>query len=232
MAGSFVQSGFGNNDNVISQVDPTHAATRVNLRPLEHSTQGIQGGHYKLVALYSNTAAKPAAASDIMSLRWTDTRMFFVLKRVAMIGITTTLYTAAGTQDMALYRATGFSASPSGGTQVAPVAAGGQAMRTNNMKKSGLDGSSGVLFVSSGDTLTAGTRTLDTQPLGYISYPNGAAVGSPWQYDLFEVRDFGEHPLVLGANEGIVIQTPIGNAQAAGVTKYAIIMEWAEVAQY
>lgn len=224
-------TGQGANDSVIAQVDLTFLSGRTNLRPLEYIVNGITGGHYQLVALYSNTAAKPAAASDVLSLRWTDSRLFLVLKRLTIFSICTTGYTAAGAQDFSLYKATGFSVAASGGTQVIPVAATGQAVRST-MKKSGLDGSSGVLWVSSGDTLTAGTRTLDTQASGYVQFANPATVGSAQQSDLFNLRDFGEHPMVLTANEGLVIQTPIGNAQAAGVSKYGFQVEWAEVAAY
>jgi hypothetical protein len=109
-------------------------------------------------------------------------------------------------------------------------------MRSGNMKKSGLDGTGGVAWISSGDLLTTGTRTLDTQPFGYACFLN-STIGTNGQQDLYNVRDFGEHPIVLqtsgeGMCNWIVIQTPIGNAQAAGVSKYAVQLEWAEVAQY
>lgn len=223
--------GFGVHGDVLQQVDPTQDASRVSIRPMEHVIAGMIGGHYLMAATYSNTAAKPAAGSDVLSLRWTDSRFYFVLLRLSVYSLVTTAYTAAGAQDMALFVARDFSVSPSGGTQVVPLA-GGQVVRSGNMKKTGLDGSSGVLFVSSGDLLTTGTRTLDTQPIGYFQYANPAAAGSPASGDLYDSRDFGEHPLILTANEGLVVQTPIGNAQAAGVSKYGFRMEWAEVGAF
>src|SRR5438876_8361409 len=216
-------TGFGVNDDVIAQLDPTHDAIRDSTRPLEHIVAGVMGGHYAMVATYSSTAAKPAAGSDVFSLRWTDSRFYFVLLRMTVFCIATTAYTAAGSQDLALFVARDFSVSPSGGTQVTPLA-GGQVVRSGNMKKTGLDGSSGVLWVSSGDLLTTGTRTLDTQPIGYFQYANPATAGGAAVGDLFDSRDFGEHPLVVTANEGVVVQTPIGNAQAAGVSKYGFRM--------
>jgi len=223
--------GYGVNDGILQQVDPTHDAARLSIRPLEHVIAGMIGGHYAMVATYSNTAAKPAAGSDVFSMRWTDSRFYFVLLRLTAFNLVTTAYTAAGAQDLSLYVARDFSVSPSAGTQVIPLA-GGQVVRSGNMKKTGLDGSSGVLWVSSGDLLTTGTRTLDTQPIGYFQYANPAAAGSPASGELFDSRDFSEHPLVLTANEGLVVQTPIGNAQAAGVSKYGFRMEWAEVGAF
>lgn len=198
--------GYGVNDGILQQVDPTHDAARLSIRPLEHVIAGMIGGHYAMVATYSNTAAKPAAGSDVFSMRWTDSRYYFVLLRLTAFSLVTTAYTAAGAQDLALYAARDFSVSPSGGTQ--------------------------VMWVSSGDLLTTGTRTLDTQPIGYFQYANPAAAGSPASGELFDSRDFSEHPLVLTANEGLVVQTPIGNAQAAGVSKYGFRMEWAEVGAF
>src|SRR5438876_11720912 len=138
--------GYGVNADVLSQVDPTHDALRSSLRPMEHVIAGMIGGHYAMVATYSSTAAKPAAGSDVFSLRWTDSRFYFVLLRMTAFCIATTAYTAAGSQDLALFVARDFSVSPSGGTQVTPLA-GGQVVRSGNMKKTGLDGSSGVLWV-------------------------------------------------------------------------------------
>ena len=54
----------------------------------------------------------------------------------------------------------------------------------------------------------------------------------PFTGELFSAGAAGKHPLVLAANEGLVVQTPIGNGQAAGVSKWAFTMEWAEVAAY
>lgn len=225
-------TGQGANDAVVTQIDPSHFSQRASLRPLDHVQLGVNGGIYKIAATYSSTAAKPAAASDVLSLRWTDTRMLLVVKRVTALVLATTAYTAAGAQDLALYRASGFTVSPSGGTQVIPSAGQGNAMRAT-MKASGLDGSSGVLWVSSGDLLTTGTRVLDTQPMGYFQFGNPTGVvGSPQSGDLLNTREFGTSPLILTANEGIVIQTPIGNAQAAGVTKFGFVIECAEVAAY
>lgn len=227
-------SGAGSNSNIEAQIDPTHQAIRANLKPLEHIVNGKQGGHYFMSMLYSNTVAKPAAGSDVFSLRWTDTNMLLVLKRITIQAVITTGYTAAGAQDFSIYKATGFSVSPSAGTQIIPSTAS-QKARSSNMAASGLGGASGVLWVSSGDLLTTGTRTLDTQPFGYCQLFNGTTVGSgqPMVAQvLYEIRDFGVHPIILSQNEGLVIQTPIGNAQAAGVSKFGITMEWAEVSAY
>lgn len=222
--------GFGPNASVEAQVDPTFNALRANLRPTEYMTVDKVkiGGHYYLVCTWSNTAAKPAAASDVLSLRWLSSELLFLLKRFVLWSTTTTVYTASLAQDFALFKAQAFSVSPSAGTQVIPLA-GSQKARTSLMKAP-LASGQGVLWVSSGDLLTAGTRTLDTQPMGYASFLNPITTpGTPQSAVLYEEREHGQHPVVLEQDEGLVLQTPIGNAQAAGVSKYAAVLEYATV---
>src|SRR5882762_498137 len=126
--------GTGPAGNIDVQVDPTANALRTSTRPLEHQQGGNPGGIYALVATYSSTAAKPAAASDVLSLRWTDSNLLFVLLRVAVSTITSSLFSAAGVQDVSLSVARAFTVSPSAGTQIIPLA-GGQVVRSSNMKK-------------------------------------------------------------------------------------------------
>jgi hypothetical protein len=230
-----VVKGAGPNDNIEQQVDPSHQAGRISLRPVEHQLQGGQapGGHYTTIFGYSNTAAKPAAGSDVVSFRWADTKMLFLLKRLLVWAVTTTAYTASANQDLALLRANAFSVAASGGTQIVPAAGPAQRARISGMGPTLLGTTSGLLWASSGDLLTVGTRTLDTQGAGYFAYLNAITpINAPSFGVLYDQRNSGEHPWILGVNEGFVIQTPIGNGQAAGVTKYTFVMEHAEVPAY
>ena len=215
--------------------DASFGALRSSMRPLEYKSEdGVLGGHYRMSFGYSSTAAKPAGGSDIMSLRWADSRFLFVLMRLELWIVTTTPYTASLNQDAALYRATGFSVAASAGTQIQPVAAGLQRMRPSQMADPLLASGGGLLWVSSGDLLTVGTRTLDTQPMGYGAWLNAITPPNlPSMVTLFEAwPEKGEHPLILGPNEGLVVQTPIGNGQAAGVSKFTFVMQWALVPVY
>lgn len=228
---SFV--GVGSNSDVGSQVDRTHQASRVSQRPLEHSFNGQIGAHLALTCSYSNTPAKPAAGSDVLSLRWTDSKILFALYRLSVWVATTTPYTASAAQDLTLSRAVGFSVSPSAGTLIVPDLGGMQKLRTSTMSGTLLGGTGPVLQVSSGDLLTIGTRVLDRFPLGYMAYLNAITpVNPPSNGVLFDWRNFGNQPLILTVNEGLVIQTPIGNAQAAGVSKYTFCLEYAELPLY
>lgn len=230
-----VKMGFGPNDRTPEQVDDLYNAGRLSIRPLDHRLDllaGTAGGHYILTAIYSNTAAKPAAGSDVLSLRWSDTKLLFVLNKLTLSLTVTTAYTASLAQDATLYKASGFSVAASAGTNISAVI--GQRLRNNNMNPTSLiAGGNGQLWVSSGDALTVGTRTLDTYPMGYISWIN--AITTPTIVGplvLFDATLPGKHPIILGPSEGIVVQTPIGNAQVAGVSKWAFTLEYSELAQY
>jgi hypothetical protein len=227
------QAGWGPNDAFLQQIDPTFYAGRVSLKPLEYQAAGgVQGGHYRLATSYSSTAAKPAAGSDIFSLRWADPTKLFVLKRFLLYVATTTTYTASAVQDAALYKATGFTAAASSGTAVS-IAVGGK-LQSSRMAISGIaTGGTGLAWISSGDLLTVGTRTLDTYPVGYGAWLNAiTTINAPSALTLFDSSGPYDHPVVLGLNEGLVLQTPIGNGQAAGVSKFTVIMDWAEVPSF
>jgi hypothetical protein len=226
------QVGAGPNANVDVQVDPTNQASRLSIRPTEHQLNNgsAQGGHYTTTFSYSNTAAKPTAGSDIVSMRWALNNMFFVLKRLSVWVVTTTTYTATANQDIALFKANGFSVAASAGTQVVPSSGPAQRARVSNMAATALGTGGGFLWISSGDLLTVGTRVLDTQGAGYFAYLNPiTTVNQPQFGVLYEDRNTGQHPWVISANEGFVIQTPIGNGQVAGVSKYTFVMEHMEV---
>ena len=235
-------TGNGANTTVDTQIDTSFQAMRVNLKPLEFTgLNGIGpiGGHFNMAAYFSNTAGQPnAALSQLFSMRWADSRMFFVLKRVAVCAAITTLFTT-GPQliDFDIIKATSFSTNPSGG-QAITLATVAQKARSATMNNS-LLALEGDIRISTGSAITAGTQTLDTQPFGYaqvVQQPaNSGSVtagsSQPTYVSLYEVRDFGQHPFVFGANEGFVIRnvTAFG---AAGVCKIGIMMEWAEVPNF
>lgn len=229
-----VIQGTGSQCNIESQVDSTHNAGRVNVRPLEHVYNGNIGGHYVLAATFSNTAGLPAAGSQIFSVRWVDTVRLMVLKRIAIsVGISTN-FGAIQVLDYDVIRLTGFSSSTTGGTSIAPSSVS-QKARTSNMSST-LFSANGGIVISSGTALSPGTQTADTQPFGYAmalvqSAISPVVVAPSSVIPLYEVRDMGQHPMVLGANEGFAIRNSSAYG-ATGVVKHGIIMEWVEVANY
>ena len=221
--------GSNTNGDTVMQVDPTFQAGRFSLRPVDYAPlNGVLGGHFRAAFSYSNTAAKPAAGSQVFSLRNTDPQKIVMFKRVILWVSCTTAYTAAGAQDMSLSCARNSSSSPSGGTALS-IAAGGYLRKT---MAASILGNTLVGQISSGDTLTAGTQTVDTYPLGYAAWVNPAAAGAVVGPFYLLDQQAGDHPAICAMNEGIVLATPLGNAQAAGVSKFTVVVDWAEVISY
>jgi hypothetical protein len=232
-----VIKGFGPNSSVEAQVDPTHSATRFNLRPLEHVTATVIGGHYFLSAVFSSTAAALLANSDIFSMRWADTSRKHILKSATIWVATTTVFTNAQLLDYGIFRASTFTTNPSSGTDLSVSLGSGNRARTIGMTPSAL-ASSGALQISSGGPLTPGTRTLDTQPFGTCApllqsaaAANAIQLVAPGHGVLYQLRNFGMHPLAFETTEGFVIQNLTAHG-AAGVVKHGISLEWAEVGVY
>jgi hypothetical protein len=232
--GSEQLRGNGPNGETYSQVDPTFMALRTSVRPQEYRTTdgSFVGGHYAFAATFSNTAATPGAAAQLLSVRWRyQGQMMALLRAYAVVGVTTA-FTTAQIADFTITKATAIPNNPSGnGTNVVPTAAS-QKMRTNLMGQSLLFSNPGdVQITTSGTGLTPGaSQILDTQPFGYGSI-GCTGVGVAGQVDLFNVRDFGGHPQLFGYNEGFVIQNGIAFG-AAGICKIGFVCIFAEVPHF
>lgn len=210
---------------VSTEVDPTSAASRVSLRPLEHI--GIvpnQGGHF-LIAAKSGAATVIAAAGAIFSARWTDSSRLCVINSITAAFTPTTGFTAAQPVDVDAIKVTAFSASDTGGTALlAP-----SRKRTGNMGASLM----ADMRIATTAALGAGTATADANPFAIANlYQQFAATNInavlPGQV-LYSLDQPGmKHPLILGPNEGfrVRIVTTMG---AAGVGNFTILVDWSEV---
>jgi hypothetical protein len=89
----------------------------------------------------------------------------------------------------------------------------------------------GASRIASTAALTAGTKTLDTQPIGQYSAAFGTGTSIQWipQFDLFHIDPGGEAPLVLATNEGFVIRATV---PATGTWQFGVTVCWAEVTAY
>jgi hypothetical protein len=223
-------SGTGPQADVELQVDPTHSASRVSLKPLEYAEVGKPGigGHY-FVDGASGALTGVGANGPIFSFRWSDTKYLAVLKRVSMVYYITTAYTTAQMNDFELICATGFTASDTGGTALTPVR-----KRVNLMSASVATD----VRISSTAALGGGTRTLDAAGLRFVAdgpanvaIPTATLAVPRQELLLYDNKEFGVHPKVFGKDEGFLVRavTAMG---AVGVIKAYVMAEWAEVAQY
>lgn len=204
------------NGGTVAEVDGTlWKAQRVTDRPIEPGS----GGYYQGIVM-GTTAASPAAAANLVSFRWTSSSLICLIREIKLQVQVSTASTA-GLPEMAGYVARSFSVSDSSGTAVT--------LTGNALKKrtSYPTTSLGDFRFASGGTLTAGTRTLDAQPIIDVSL--ALALGSR-DTQLFNIDGPGDHPIVLAQNEGLVFQNV--TALTTGVYRYILGISWAEVPSY
>lgn len=210
------------NNSTAAEVEVNTKAIRSVIRPDDYGSLGIyrEGVNNGATAM----AAGLAAAAPIFSFRWGSTNIG-VVKQVLFTMTSGTTGFTAGLGTFNLFVARSFTASDTGGTSVLP---------TGNSNK--LRTSMGTTLLtdirtSATATLTAGTRTLDAQPISSLNAGIGTATWTqfvPLNTVLFDAR-IGEYPLVLAQNEGFVIQATV---PATGVWFFGVNVSWEELASY
>lgn len=187
-------------------------------------TAGLTGSYAK--GLASGTmAAGLAANAPVFSLRYGGTG-FAVIKRVTVSAGNAGTAFAAGVANFSLYDARAFTASDSGGTAATLTGNNGK------LKTSFATTAVSDIRISSTATLTAGTRTLDTDPLGAVVVPISTTASSVMASSgtvLMDPKNAGDYPLVLATNEGFVIQATV---PATGTWSFSVFVEWDEYQVY
>jgi hypothetical protein len=207
----------------IMEVEAATKAARVTIRPEDYGSNGI----YSIGNSNGATAmsAGLAAGSPIFSLRWTHATKLALIKRFTLsMGAGATAF-AAGAAQFHLFVARSFTGSDTGGTSILP--SGNQnKLRTATMAATQI----GDARISATVTLTAGTRTLDANPIASVVAGVPATAGTPIlaPFAMFDQRP-GEHPLVLAQNEGIVLQATV---PVTGVWFFAAKADLTEIDSY
>jgi hypothetical protein len=217
------------NPGISEEVDPSFRAGRISLRPLEYTTlQGKILGHYSIVG--TSAASAFAAASNQFAARWADPTNFMVLMRLWASLQVVTAVTAQSLAPLMAFIARGYTIRDATGATALAVA------NPNTQKLRSTMGT--TLFASSGNIdvgslaagVTAGTKTVDANPIGFMGLPGIGALGTGAQADLYKWDKLGGHPIVLAQNEGIVVQNT--TLFATGTVSLTVGMEWAEVAAF
>lgn len=187
----------------------------------------LQGSYAK--GLCSGTiAAGASASSPIYAFRYTPsvTGSIAVIRRVNISINAGTTGFAAGVANFGLFAARAFTASDTGGT--AGTLTGNNGKLKTNQKTTAV----GQIMIANTGANTAGTRTLDTDPLAEIG------VGVPTTAEtqlvapnsiLFDEKNAGDFPLQLANNEGFVIQATV---PATGTWQACVYTQWDEYSQY
>jgi hypothetical protein len=206
----------------VLEIEANTRAARVTLRPEDFGALGAYS-----IGNSNGTTQMSAAlgtGAPIFSARWGNASNLALIKRLRLsVGAGATAFTAGAAQ-FHLIAARGFTASDTGGTSILP-SGNGNKLRTSMGTTLFSD-----IRISATGTLSAGTRTLDPQPLASVVAGVVATAGTPIlaPHALLDQRP-GEYPLVLAQNEGFVIQATV---PATGTWFFSVDMEWLEVASY
>lgn len=202
-------------------------------------------GHYSVAQVSGAIAATPTALDVHASLRWapSQSNLFLVLMRIklgwAVISAVSTAVRMAYQASIARQFSVDFTTANTA-INLATVA------KTNAMRSSGSTGMVNSQMGANGPrisgtaALTGQTYTLDTgpfavtvwEPLHSVSATGtavqlNAGAAGPMQ-TLYEWTGLGQHPVVLGNNEGIAVQL-VHTGWATGTVSLYTQWEWAEV---
>lgn len=190
-------------------------------------------GSYVLGYTTGAIAAGAAANAELLQFRWTDATRNAVITEISLTGMRATTAFAVGTIDIKATIARSWSANGTGGTAV--TLTGDQLQLRSSMGATLL----GDLRVATTAALGVGTKTLDTQDVGWVCGHSSAGVGAAapiigsiylpqttlWKADMAS----GEHPIVLATNEGVVVRATV---PATGVWSLGYIIKWTEVTAF
>jgi hypothetical protein len=183
-----------------------------------------------------------AANTPLFSFRWGDATRFGIILKVEVVVFTSVAASTAGITERQLIVARSFTASDTGGTALTPT--------LNNQKRRTSFGTSLATDIRIGNPITAGTRTLDANPmsraLGWsalnhtgpiIGAQGAAASAAAWAtagsepIKLLDATNGQDHPIVLAQNEGIIVR--IGVVMPTGATQETWVnVVWGEAASY
>ena len=205
--------------STLASVSPGFKSLTTSIKPDDSA------GAYQ-IGVRSGAMTVVAANAPVFSFRFAPgTGQLCVVKRVTVSWVTTTGFTAGQAMGFGLFYARNFLTSDSGGTAIAPINNNNQQFRTKLDTAQVTD-----LRIPTTGALTAGTRTLDAQPLGAVNFwvP---AVGTQLVTTEMLAYDVNDYPLVLANNEGFVIQNQILMG-ATGVGTLVVNVEWFEADSY
>lgn len=212
------------------------ANTQRPSRPALDGNYNVRGS-YRL-ACSSGAVTTLAAAGQIFTLRWPDTTYKFWLKRLLARFVLTTAYGTAQETGCELILARAYTVNGTAGTA---IDAGDTVTTTNKLIKAQPASliTAGCLRVATTAVITAGTLTLDANPIAMASGwsgaigdmvpPAGSGSAVPGHYAVLYDGALSAHeaPIVFGQNEGFVVRNKILMG-ATGVGRWDFLMEWDE----
>ena len=219
---AIIQSGVSG--STLMTVDPTYAAARATLRPIEQlNTYGVGG--------QTGQIATPAAGGYVFNMRFAagsaGQAQYALIQRVQVscnilgVAVTTSQEVALGLTILRNY-----TANETAGLALA-VTGSNQKYRTS-LPTSQL-ATNGQIQMANTTAITGGTRTADAAPIAIVSNTSGTAIGTT-SIPLTTLYEWNgvSTPIVLANNEGFAIQNMI--AWATGSVRFTVNVTWTEVA--
>jgi hypothetical protein len=160
----------------------------------------------------------------IFDFQYTGAGLAVVKKVVISVGDAGTAF-AAGNAHFDIFAARAFTAADTGGT--AGTLTGNNAKLRTSFPTTGV----GAIMIANTSAISAGTRTLDTDPLGSVSASTAATAGADLlaAVDLLAPKNAGDYPAVFGTNEGFEIQATV---PATGTWTASVTVYWDEYSAY
>ena len=231
--------GLGSKIGTEAIVDALRGAQRVNISPLDHSdAAGNLLGFYK-VGQVSGATVSIGALGHLASIRWTDTSRFLALLRIKAGWTVSGAVTAATAMDLQASVLRGFSVDYTTASTMISLAGVANTNKMRSNMGTSIMGANGPRIATTA-VMSGQTAIVDVAPFAmtvFANQPSGNAtvtqalgVAGATQI-LYEWDTNGGHPLILSANEGVVIQN-ITAGPVTGSIKYSITWEWAELAYF
>lgn len=202
-------------------VDPTFQAVRFTQRPPE-----VLGSYQ--YGITSGALTVVAAGALVYSFRFNPavTTNLCMIRRVEINFSTITAFGAAQSLQYSMQIARAFTAVDSGGLSGAFTQANTGKMRTSMPTSQMALAGSNIQIANTG-AMTAGTRTLDTQPISFVTGTSNA-VGASLTLAPIYSHVPGDYPLILGYQEGFIINN-VQTMGATGVINLTVNVEWMEL---
>lgn len=215
---------------ISAEVDPTHAAARMSIRPLDWTNSSIGPGkilgHYR--AFGQTSAAAFTNGVNLGVFRWTDPTNFCVIMRVYATLTVVTAVTAQRTDPLLAFVTRSYTAADGTNATALTISGQSQAMR-RSMGASLMTGNMAVASAAGG--ASGGTSTKDSNAFGALALNGVGGLGTAVAGDLYKWDQLGQHPIVLSQNEGLQLQWG-ATTLATGTITVGFGVDWAEVAAF
>jgi hypothetical protein len=207
------------NGGTLAEVDgTTFRAVRVVQKPFEYGAFG----HYRLSATIPLVVSQ-AALGTLFSFRWGDATRVCSLLFLRLTCLQTAVATATIFPRFQVVIARGFTASDTVGTAIT--------LTGNNMKTRTSMGTTLVTDIRQSAVaagLTAGTRTLDANPILDMPTQQTITTADQQMYVKDMLIPAGLHPHVFAQNEGFIVRGPTTVFGIAGTADLTVDIAWLE----